>query len=175
MKQRRLQQSKGWILALSLGCTSTAIHADPVSAIVGLILVEKASESQDTAGSVRPTPWRTLLADPELAALHRMRHPAVETCITRADAGDPVAGYHVRKIARFAGELDRAATDGRRHPALTELAYGRPAEAFRWCLRQAGTPRDNEYASLEDYAAAMMWVVRRSRIRAQLLAARADP
>lgn len=168
-----------WALAAALAMTAATTQAEPISALVGLAIMEKAS--QDLAQRAEPggdrarrLPWRTLVSAPAMGALRHLRtNPAIGQCVQRADAGDPVAGYHVVKLARFGALVEQARASGGGTPTLANLPYQRPARAYRWCVRQAGV--DTAAAApkaLEDHAAALMGLLRRAPSPSRLAAAR---
>jgi hypothetical protein len=149
-----------------------AAAADPVSTLLGLMVVDKVSEPQ--ASEVRPYPWRKMLSSEQLATLRSIRHNrAVGTCIAEADNGNPIAAYQARKIAAFSNAVRVAMARNHRAPDVATLRYRRPAKAYSWCARQAGlAPTNTETLSLRGYAERMVSLVRTGRDRPSMLAAR---
>lgn len=148
MKAKRLQIG---ILIGGLLCAGVAA-ADPISTLLGMVLMDKVSAPHPE--DARPFPWRTMLSHRQLATLESLRHnPVVSACITKADNGNPIAAYQVRKIAAFSNTVKVEMKRSHRAPNLASLRYQRPAMAYAWCARQAGQPTaDGETVSLLDYA-----------------------
>ncbi|MEJ2346699.1 MAG: hypothetical protein P8076_13525 [Gammaproteobacteria bacterium] len=126
-------------LTVLLGCSSCALAADPVSAVLGLLFMEKVSTPAHQHKAPPPHRWRDFLSPPQRAVLKRMEeYTAIGACVAKADANDPIAAYQVRKIAQFGSNLERAIGRDGRTPDITRMRYRRPAKAYRWCVAHSG-------------------------------------
>lgn len=151
-RQATIKNSLRLLIACSLTLCS-GVRADPVTALVSLLLVEKlAPGDQQRSGREEAYGWREQLTTTELHMLENIRqHPAIDTCITMADNHHPVASYQARKLASFGVLVQQHITNTGALPDLKSLSYQWPARAFRWCSTQAGVTASSD-TSLLTYA-----------------------
>lgn len=126
------------ITVLSLAFSGIG-RADPIIALASLLLANKVTGNKSENQFKNTTHWRDLLDVEEQNALNSMQNnPAIHTCIQRMQQGDPVAEYHLRKIASFSVRLKAYVQNQNSHDVLREIAYKRAAKGYSWCMRQAG-------------------------------------
>lgn len=125
-------------LTLSLGVCGAG-RADPIVALASLLLAKKVTEGKSDKQFENTTLWRDLLSVDEKNALASIQtHPAIQACLQDSRQGNPVAEYHLRKIASFSVILRRRTGEPHKHDALENIAYRRAAKGFGWCMSQAG-------------------------------------
>lgn len=159
-------------LTAALGCSSGVVAADPVSAVLGLLFMEKVSTPAHQH-KAPPHRWRDFLSRPQRAALKRMQvHTAIGACVAKADANDPIAAYQVRKIAQFGSNLERAIDRDGRMPDIASMHYRRPAKAYRWCVAHSGSGAASRASLAEDAYRLARMVRGEDRQRSMLASAR---
>ena len=158
------------LLIILFGCSTCALAADPVSAVLGLLFMQKGSTPAHQHKAPPPHHWREFLSQPQREALKRMQaHTAIGACVAKADGNDPVAAYQVRKIAQFGSNVERAIDRDGHMPDITSLHYRRPARAYRWCVAHSGAtavPR----ASLAEDAYRLARIIREPEPQQPMLA-----
>lgn len=132
-----------------------AVQADPVSELASLL------GNDEQRPREAPRSWRDYLTAMELEMLEGIsRHPAVATCILMADNHHPVAGYQIRKLARFGALVQRRLSSTGALPDLKSLHYQWPARALRWCSAEAGISSAGD-TSLLSYANHLARIIHR--------------
>ena len=127
--------------------------ADPVTAIIGLLVADNINPSNAKPQTKNHYTWRELLTTDEARILPRLEmNPVVQTCSHLADEGNAIAAYHMRKIADFAVRLDRYIKDNGSVPTIRSMDYHWPARGMQWCEQQYGQQSADSGLSLHAYA-----------------------
>jgi hypothetical protein len=158
------------LLIVLVGCSTAALAADPVSAVLGLLFMEKVSTPSHRGKVAPPHHWRDFLSRTQREALKRMEaHTAIGACVAKADANDPIAAYQVRKIAQFGSNLERAIDRDGHMPDITSMNYRRPARAYRWCVAHSSATAAPK-ASLTEDAYRLARIIREPGLHQPMLA-----
>lgn len=124
--------------------------ADPVSAILGMLVADKISPSSEKKPSGNHTSWRELLTTNEEQVLSRLEQdPVIQSCARLADDGDAIAAYHMRKIANFGLQLDTYIKNNGSVPMLRSMNYQWPAKGMQWCQQKYGQQSVDSELSLQ--------------------------
>jgi hypothetical protein len=121
---------------------SGSARAEPLTALLSMLIAEKLTSShreEKSPTAQRVSGWREQLNKSEVSSLESIRqHPAIHTCIEKADNQNAIASYHIRKMVRFSTLLQQHLTQTGSLPEIESLNYQWPARAFSWCSKQAG-------------------------------------